>query len=167
MGNYRRVSRLVLSGYYGFRNSGDEAVLKSILAALEAAGQEQGIKVEPIVLSGDPEWTSRQYGVESVNRMKLAEIRKALKSSDGLISGGGSLLQDATGLGSIPYYLGIMALARWCGKPTFVYAGSCSSHLSKVRSRSQHTYLCVMKSRRCCCDAMVCRKVMSRLCRIR
>lgn len=122
MGNFRRVSRLVLLGYYGFRNSGDEAVLKSILTALEAAGSEAGIKVEPIVLSGDPEWTARQYGVEAVHRTKLSEVRKALKSSDGLISGGGSLLQDATGLGSIPYYLGIMEIARWCGKPTFVYA---------------------------------------------
>lgn len=122
MGDFRRVSRLVLSGYYGFRNSGDEAVLKSILTALDAAGREAGIKIEPIVLSGDPEWTTRQYGVEAVHRMKLSEVRKALKSSDGLISGGGSLLQDATGMGSIPYYIGIMELARWCGKPTFVYA---------------------------------------------
>ncbi|WP_373232254.1 polysaccharide pyruvyl transferase CsaB [Cohnella sp.] len=122
MGDFRRVSRLVLSGYYGFRNSGDEAVLKSILTALETAGREAGMKVEPIVLSGDPEWTSRQYGVEAVHRTKLSEVWKTLKSSDGLISGGGSLLQDATGLGSIPYYLGIMEMARWCGKPTFVYA---------------------------------------------
>jgi polysaccharide pyruvyl transferase CsaB len=60
--------------------------------------------------------------VEAVHRTKLGEVRRALKRSDGLISGGGSLLQDATGLGSIPYYLGIMELARWCGKPTFVYA---------------------------------------------
>ncbi|MFC7150179.1 polysaccharide pyruvyl transferase CsaB [Cohnella cellulosilytica] len=112
----------MLSGYYGFKNSGDEAVLKSILAALEEAADAAGAKVEPIVLSGDPEWTARQYGVEAVPRMKLAEVRRALKASDGLISGGGSLLQDATGLGSIPYYLGIMELARWCGKPTFVYA---------------------------------------------
>ncbi|BBI36193.1 polysaccharide pyruvyl transferase CsaB [Cohnella abietis] len=114
--------RLVLSGYYGFRNSGDEAVLKSILTALEEAATAVGVTVIPIVLSGDPEWTKRQYGVEAVHRTKLGEVRKALKNSDGLISGGGSLLQDATGLGSIPYYLGIMALARWCGKPTFVYA---------------------------------------------
>ncbi len=118
----RPVRRIVLSGYYGFRNSGDEAVLKSILTALEEAGAEAGAKIEPVVLSGDPEWTSRQYGVEAVPRMKLAEVRRALKNSDGLISGGGSLLQDATGMGSIPYYLGILALARWCGKPTFVYA---------------------------------------------
>lgn len=114
--------RLVLSGYYGFRNSGDEAVLLSILSALEQAGREQGVAVTPVVLSGDPEWTSRQYGVEAVPRMKLGAVRAALRASDGLISGGGSLLQDATGMGSIPYYLGIMALARWCGKPVFVYA---------------------------------------------
>ncbi|WP_027087180.1 polysaccharide pyruvyl transferase CsaB [Cohnella panacarvi] len=116
------VRRIVLSGYYGFHNSGDEAVLKSILSALDDAGKAAGLKIEPIVLSGDPEWTSKHYGVEAVHRMKLAEVRRALRGSDGIISGGGSLLQDATGMGSIPYYLGIMALARWCRVPTFVYA---------------------------------------------
>ncbi|WP_027094280.1 polysaccharide pyruvyl transferase CsaB [Cohnella thermotolerans] len=116
------VRRLVLSGYYGFRNSGDEAVLLSILTALEQAAKERGVRVEPIVLSGDPAWTEKQYGVRAVPRMSVGDIRRTLKESDGLISGGGSLLQDATGLGSIPYYLGVMALARWSGKPTFVYA---------------------------------------------
>jgi polysaccharide pyruvyl transferase CsaB len=114
--------RLVLSGYYGFRNSGDEAVLLSILNALEEAGRALGVKAEPVVLSADPEWTSRQYGVRAVPRMKPGAVWNALKESDGLISGGGSLLQDATGAGSIPYYLGIMKMARWCGKPVFVYA---------------------------------------------
>ena len=114
--------RLVLSGYYGFRNSGDEAVLFSILKALGEAGEDQGVTITPVVLSADPAWTSEQYGVESVPRMKPAAVWQALRSSDGLISGGGSLLQDATGLGSIPYYLGIMKMARWCGKPVFVYA---------------------------------------------
>lgn len=113
---------LVLSGYYGYRNSGDEAVLQSILSALEHEGQAAGMKITPVVLSIDPEWTSRTYGVKSVHRMKLAEVRNAIKNSDGLISGGGSLLQDATGLGSIPYYLGVIKIAQWLGKPTFIYA---------------------------------------------
>ncbi|WP_445293272.1 polysaccharide pyruvyl transferase CsaB [Cohnella sp. 56] len=117
-----RKLRLVLSGYYGFRNSGDEAVLQSILNALDQAGEEQGVYVEPIVLSGDPAWTARQYGVWSVPRMKLREVREAIAASDGVISGGGSLLQDATGLGSIPYYLGILEMARWARKPTYIYA---------------------------------------------
>lgn len=116
------VKTIVVSGYYGFRNSGDEAVLQSILSALAEEGRAAGITIEPVVLSIDPDWTSRTYGVKAVHRMKLAEVRNAIKNSDGLISGGGSLLQDATGLGSIPYYLGILKLAQWMGKPTFIYA---------------------------------------------
>lgn len=113
---------LVLSGYYGFRNSGDEAVLQSILTALEEESRTSGIQIIPVVLSVDPEWTSKMYSVKAVHRMKFGEVRNAIKNSDGLISGGGSLLQDATGLKSIPYYLGVIKLAQWLGKPTFVYA---------------------------------------------
>ncbi|WP_433946956.1 polysaccharide pyruvyl transferase CsaB [Paenibacillus sp. SN-8-1] len=116
------VTRLVISGYYGFRNSGDEAVLKSILTALEEEGARSGLRIEPIVLSIDPEWTTSMYGVRAVHRMKLGEVRRALKESDGLISGGGSLLQDATGMTTIPYYLGIIKIAQWLKKPTFIYA---------------------------------------------
>lgn len=114
--------KIVISGYYGFRNSGDEAVLQSILIALQKQSQALGISIEPIVLSIDPEWTSATYGVKSVHRMKLVEVRQAIYESAGLISGGGSLLQDVTGNKSIPYYLGIIKLAQWMGRPTFIYA---------------------------------------------
>lgn len=113
---------IVISGYYGFRNSGDEAVLLSILTALKEEGDRAGVLIEPIVLSIDPELTSATYGVASVHRMKLKEVRKAIKKSSGLISGGGSLLQDATGPASIPYYTGVIKLAQWMGIPVFIYA---------------------------------------------
>lgn len=116
------TKKIVISGYYGFRNSGDEAVLKSILTALESESQRTSVEIEPIVLSGDPEWTQQTYGVRAVHRMKLGEVRRAIKESDGLISGGGSLLQDATGWKSIPYYLGVLKLAQNMKKPTFIYA---------------------------------------------
>ncbi|WP_019915038.1 polysaccharide pyruvyl transferase CsaB [Paenibacillus sp. HW567] len=116
------AQKIIISGYYGFRNSGDEAVLQSILSALQKHSQAAGIKVEPVVLSIDPEWTTATYGVKAVHRMKLGEVRSAIKNSAGLISGGGSLLQDVTGSKSIPYYLGIIKLAQWLGKPTFIYA---------------------------------------------
>lgn len=114
--------KIVISGYYGFRNSGDEAVLQSILIALEQQAQTAGIRIEPIVLSIDPEWTSATYGVQAVHRMKPAELRRAIAGSDGLISGGGSLLQDVTGTKSIPYYIGVIKLAQWLRKPVFIYA---------------------------------------------
>lgn len=122
IGNDSQAYRIVISGYYGFRNSGDEAVLRSILLALESEGAAQGVRVQPVVLSADPAWTSSMYGVEAVHRMRPAEVWKALRSSDGLISGGGSLLQDATSAKTIPYYTGIMKLAQWLGKPTFAYS---------------------------------------------
>ncbi|WP_274654240.1 polysaccharide pyruvyl transferase CsaB [Paenibacillus humicola] len=118
----RQVRRVAISGYYGFRNSGDEAVLKSILFALKEEGDRQGLVIEPLVLSADPAWTTAMYDVESAHRMRPAELLRAIRSCDALISGGGSLLQDATGAGSIPYYTGIMRLARLLRKPVFVYA---------------------------------------------
>lgn len=114
--------RVVISGYYGFNNSGDEAVLRSILLALEEQSKAAGITIIPVVLSGNPEWTTRMYKVEAVSRMHPASLWRAISSSHALISGGGSLLQDATGLKSVPYYTGIIKLAQWLGKPTFIYA---------------------------------------------
>lgn len=116
------VLRIAISGYYGFDNSGDEAVLQAILTALEKEGGRQGVGIEPVVLSGDPDTTARRYGVEAVHRMRLGDMRAAIAGCDALISGGGSLLQDVTGVKTIPYYLGVLKLAQWYGKPTFVYA---------------------------------------------
>ncbi len=118
----RKTVRVAVSGYYGFHNSGDEAVLKSILNALEAQGAKQGVNVQPVVLSGDPAGTTGMYGVEAVHRMRPADLLGALRSCDGLISGGGSLLQDATSAKTIPYYTGVLKLAQLLGKPTYIYS---------------------------------------------
>jgi polysaccharide pyruvyl transferase CsaB len=116
------TKRIIISGYYGFDNSGDEAVLQSILLALDEQGRMQGIRFVPVVLSIDPSKTSQTYGVEAVHRMKLGTMIQAIRSSDGLISGGGSLLQDETGAKTIPYYLAVLKIAQWLGKPTFIYS---------------------------------------------
>ncbi|MCM3271442.1 polysaccharide pyruvyl transferase CsaB [Paenibacillus elgii] len=116
------VKRIVLSGYYGFHNSGDEAVLQSILLALKEQGERQGVTYVPVVLSINPEETARTYGVEAAHRMRPAEVWRTLRGADGLISGGGSLLQDETGTKTIPYYIGIIRLAQWLRKPVFIYS---------------------------------------------
>jgi polysaccharide pyruvyl transferase CsaB len=116
------VVKIALSGYYGFDNSGDEAVLQSILFALQEQSREQGLQIEPIVLSANPEKTSAMYGVKAYHRMKPGSLFRALRESDGLISGGGSLLQDATSSKTIPYYLAVLKIAQWLGKPTFIYS---------------------------------------------
>ncbi|WP_068777433.1 polysaccharide pyruvyl transferase CsaB [Paenibacillus sp. FJAT-26967] len=118
----RSGKRVVLSGYYGFDNSGDEAVLQSILLALQEQGEAAGVRIQPVVLSANPQRTTEMYGVEAVHRMKIPDLFRTIRSSDGLISGGGSLLQDATSSRTIPYYLLVLKLAQWFRKPTFIYS---------------------------------------------
>ena len=62
-----------------------------------------------------------------------------LKKADGLISGGGSLLQDQTGMKTIPYYCIIMRIAKFHKTPVFVYAqgmGPINHPLSRMITKS-------------------------------
>lgn len=110
--------KVVISGYYGFDNVGDDAILLSIVQALKACDEQ--IKIT--VLSNQPESTKLQYHVDAINRWSFKEVYQALKEADGLISGGGSLLQDETGIKSIIYYTGIMKIAQFLKVPVFIYA---------------------------------------------
>ncbi len=110
--------RVVLSGYYGFDNVGDEAILSAMIQALRKHHSE----IDITVLSNNPTSTRTTHQVHAVNRWKVHEVYSAIKRADGLISGGGSLLQDETGIKSIPYYTGVIGLAACLRKPVFVYA---------------------------------------------
>jgi polysaccharide pyruvyl transferase CsaB len=100
----------VLCGYYGEGNGGDEALLVSMLEMLPA-------NVKPLVLSANPKQTTASYGVKAVDRKSL-QVITALRSSQALILGGGSLIQDATSIRNSIYYGGIMGLAEQFGLKT-------------------------------------------------
>jgi polysaccharide pyruvyl transferase CsaB len=110
--------RIVVSGYFGHGNTGDEALLAGMLAAMRAVEPA----LEAVVISGDPLETRRSHGVEAVPRTRLAAIWYALRDADGLISGGGGLLQDRTSARPVAYYAGVMALARLARRPYVVHA---------------------------------------------
>ncbi len=118
MKNSRRVRRVVLSGYYGFGNAGDEAVLAAIVSDL----RELDPTLEITVLSRDPTDTFVRLGVAAANREHFASVAAALRGADLLISGGGSLLQNVTSQRSLPYYLGVVMTARALRVPVFFYA---------------------------------------------
>ncbi|MDQ0254513.1 polysaccharide pyruvyl transferase CsaB [Evansella vedderi] len=109
---------IVISGYYGFDNVGDEAILLSIIQGLK----KDFPSISITVLSNQPKKTAALYKVKAVNRWKLKEVIQAIKTADGVISGGGGLLQDKTGSTTVLYYCGIMWLAHLLKKPFFVYA---------------------------------------------
>ena len=112
------MPKVVISGYYGFYNSGDEAMLYAMLQALRKT--VPGLEVT--VLSRDPGFTAREFGVHSISRVNIRQVYQELHKADLLISGGGGLLQDATGPNSIIYYLGVVSMARFLWKPVFFYA---------------------------------------------
>ena len=109
---------VLMSGYYGFNNSGDDAILLSIHANLKKLGNNINITV----LAGNAEATRKKYGVDVVDRYNVPKAMDAIKKCDVLLSGGGSLLQDRTSTRSIVYYLSIIKLAKMMGKKVMLYA---------------------------------------------
>lgn len=112
------MSKIIISGYYGFENTGDEAILLGIISNIRAVNKP----VDICVLSRRPEITASRYGVRAINRNNFRAIIQEIKRCDLFLSGGGSLLQDITGWKSIPYYLGLVLIAQLMGKKTAFYA---------------------------------------------
>ena len=112
------MGKILISGYYGFNNIGDESILQAVVHNL----REKIPGVEITVLSQNPESTAEKHQVLSVNRKSFFQVIRAIKRCDLLISGGGSLLQDVTSKKSILYYLTIMWMARFLGKDFFIYS---------------------------------------------
>ena len=81
------MSRIVVSGYYGSKNAGDEAMLTAIIEALRAERRD----IEITVMSGKPEITAEKHRVNSIHRFHPLQILKEMLRTDLLLSGGGSL----------------------------------------------------------------------------
>jgi len=98
---------VLISGYYGYRNSGDDALLKAMISSLRELKKDISITV----LSQNPQETAKTYGVNSIYRFDFPKISRTLKQTKLLISGGGSLIQDITSNKSLMYYLWIIKRA--------------------------------------------------------
>ena len=109
---------VMISGYYGFRNSGDDAILMAIIDNLRI--QKEDIRV--LVLSKKPKETRRDYVVDSVNRLNIIKIMGAMKKTKLFINGGGNLMQDDTSTRSLLYYLTTIWLAKKMHLKVMVYA---------------------------------------------
>lgn len=112
------MAKILISGYYGFDNAGDDSVLYGIITSL----QKKDPTLELGVLSNQPEKTKSTFGIAAYNRWKISEVLKRIKEYDLLLMGGGSLLQDATSPRSVVYYLGIVLVAKMFKKPVVFYA---------------------------------------------
>ncbi|WP_283122896.1 polysaccharide pyruvyl transferase CsaB [Anaerotignum lactatifermentans] len=116
--SHEKQYHVVMSGYYGFNNTGDEAIMLSMHKNIQELGDNYHITV----LSNKPVETREKYGIEAVYRFGVRDVLCAIRHSDALLSGGGSLLQDSTSTRSLMYYLSITAAAKFMRKKVMLYA---------------------------------------------
>lgn len=100
--------KILLSGYFGFDNVGDEAILNAMVKGIRRELPD----AELVALSANPTLTASKNGIRAIERMNILAIMKEMKDMDLFISGGGSLFQDVTSKRSILYYLGVVYLAK-------------------------------------------------------
>lgn len=108
--------KVVISGYYGYGNFGDEAILYTLIQKLKE------FDADVTVISGNPRFTSINYYVKAVKNFSFSKVAGVIKQSDILISGGGSLLQDVTSLKSLLYYLWVIWLGIRYNKQVMIFA---------------------------------------------
>ena len=128
--NQYKKDEIVLSGYYGFNNSGDDAILKMILKGIKEEYPEIGINV----FSNKPNDVRRVFKVNSVSRWNIFSVINVLKHSKVFISGGGSVIQDATSTKSLIYYLGLIIIAKIFRNKVMLYANGIGP-VDKPRNR--------------------------------
>ena len=108
------MKKILISGYYGFDNFGDEAILGILLDKLKDC--------DVTVLTSNPRKTFDTYGVHSVYSFSLDHVLKELAYCDVLISGGGSLLQNVTSTKSLWYYGTIIHFAQLMKKEVVIFS---------------------------------------------
>ncbi|SET06146.1 polysaccharide pyruvyl transferase CsaB [Natronincola peptidivorans] len=111
------MKKIFLFGYYGFQNTGDEAILEALIEQIRTA--LPNAKLSALSYSAQDTW--EKYNIDAVSRNDFKEVIKAIRASDVVISGGGSILQDVTSSRSLLYYSAIILLAKKLGKKVMFY----------------------------------------------
>ncbi len=128
---------IAILGYYGYRNSGDDAILKSFIDHLKQNHKELSI----VVLSNEPSQTRRAYSVQSIYRFHPFQVPALLSKTRLFIAGGGTLIQDDTSSRSLLYYLLMLHLAMKKGARLALLANGLGPLTRKKNRRAAATML--------------------------
>lgn len=108
--------RILVSGYYGFGNAGDDSIAAALVAGIRACAPDMPITF----LCKDTKNSAKKYGVRAVPRFNIPAVLREMRTARLLISGGGNLLQNTTSARSLFYYTTIIRLAKRRGLRVFV-----------------------------------------------
>ena len=117
---YKRYAHgdIVISGYYGYGNTGDDSLLLSMTENLRSADPDAKITV----ITKSPKKTSARFGVRCIGRTDLPAICSELAHARVLLMGGGSILQNSSSNRSLFYYTSIIKLAKKRGAKVMLYS---------------------------------------------
>ncbi len=104
----KKQHSVVIAGYYGFGNAGDELILLSQIQRLRKEHPDCQITV----LSARPAETAARLDVKAVNRWNPWSWIQSLWNAELFILGGGGLLQETTHSWNSLYYLALVAFAK-------------------------------------------------------
>ena len=111
----KQCKAVLLCGYYGEHNLGDDALLQVLLQDLPA-------HLQPWITANDSNVIKALAPkAQFINRRSLLETIWAVFQVQGLILGGGSLLQDSTSFKSLIYYLIVIVIAQQRGVPVVLW----------------------------------------------
>ena len=123
---------VVICGAYGKGNSGDNAILNAIVEQLHHIDTDLPITA----LSRDPMETKLCAGIDAVYTFSVFKIGRLLRRTKLYISGGGTLMQDATSTRSLLYYLFSIRQAHRRGCKVMLY-GCGIGPISKERNQKR------------------------------
>lgn len=99
---------VLLAGYFGFGNLGDELLARSAVERLIECGVE---RKRIAILSATPVAARDSLGISAFDRWRIPAVRAAVAASGSLLFAGGGLFQDASSLRSPFYYWWLVRLA--------------------------------------------------------
>ncbi len=121
---------VLICGAYGKGNSGDEAILRAIIASMRSIDPH----IPLTVMTRKPEETRLLYGVRAIYTFDVPLFLRAAGKTKLFINGGGSLIQDSTSSRSLYYYLFTIWAARLRGARVLMY-GCGIGHVEKPLNR--------------------------------
>jgi polysaccharide pyruvyl transferase CsaB len=123
-----KKNRIFITGYYGFGNTGDEAILTAMLAQMRQLQPDLHISAT----SANPAKTAAQHGIQAVLWSDAFAVLEAVAGADLVIIGGGGLFHDYWGIdpnafltdnhSGIGFYTTSAVLAALYAKPLMLYA---------------------------------------------
>lgn len=134
----KRRKSVVLCGYFGEGNLGDDTTLEAAIADLRKVAPNVAVKV-PVMRK---KAKNLPQGATGISKFNLFALRRELYRTRLFVLCGGTLLQNSTSNRSLAYYSAVCRLAKKCGARVMLRGGGIGPLHGKTAVRLARAALC-------------------------